>query len=119
MDDQHANIIELMSELRFVLANGADRKRIDKLMSDLIHSARLHFKSEEHLMAQYKFPGLAVHRAEHGRILSRLDGSAHRLHHGDPVERDELVLFMYNWFVDQVKGFDKQYGVWLNERNVF
>ena len=72
MDDQHAILMDEMNELRRALVRGAHRGQADELLSKLIEFSRLHFRSEEQLLAQHGFPGLAGHRAEHQRLLAQL-----------------------------------------------
>ena len=70
MDDQHGILMDTMNELRQTVVRGRGREEICALLDRLIEFTRMHFWSEEQLMEQTAFPGLADHRARH--------------HHGGP-----------------------------------
>jgi hemerythrin len=72
MDDQHANIMDTMNELRLAMIRSHQQVSVDELLNKLIEFTRLHFWSEEQLMEQHGFPGLAAHRDEHQRLLRLL-----------------------------------------------
>ena len=119
MDDQHAIVMDTMNELRLALVRGAKPEPADELLKRLIEFTRMHFWSEEQLMEQHGFPGLAGHRAEHQHLLAQLLESARRLQHGEAVNRGDVLLFLHDWFVDHVEGLDQQYGPWLRDHGVY
>jgi hemerythrin len=119
MDDQHAIMMDTMNELRLLLVGGARPAAADELLKKLIEFTRMHFWSEEQLLEQHGFPGLAGHRAEHQRLLAQLQESVRRLQRGEAVHRGDLLCFLHDWFVGHVEGLDQQYGTWLNEHGVY
>jgi hemerythrin-like metal-binding protein len=118
MDDQHAIIMDTMNELRLALIRSHQQVSADELLNKLIEFTRLHFWSEERLMEQYGFPGLAEHRTEHQRLLRQLQETFSGLHHGETVNISELLFFLHDWFIDHVEGLDQKYGPWLNKHGV-
>ena len=119
MDDQHAIMMETMNELRLALVQGVKRTRANELLEELIEFTRLHFWNEEQLLERHGFPGLAAHRAEHLRLLVQVTESAHRLQHTESPPIGELLLFLHGWFINHVEEVDRQYGPWMNERDVY
>lgn len=119
MDDQHGILMDAMSDLRLANVRGAGRRQVSELLSQLIDFARLHFSSEESLMEQSDFPGLAGHRSEHERLISRLLTSARGLEHGDVFPMHTLLEFLRDWFLEHIERFDREYGPWLNDRGIF
>ncbi len=119
MDDQHAILMDEMNELRRALVRGAHRGQVDELLRKLIEFTRLHFRSEEQLLAQHGFPGLAGHRDEHQRLLRQLQETVSGLQRGKTADIRELLFFLHSWFIDHVEGLDQQYGPWLNKRGVY
>ena len=118
MDDQHGILMDAMNELRLALVHGAGREQVSKLFDQLIEFTRMHFASEEHLMEQTGFPGLAEHRRLHRSIQAQVLEAAHRLQYGEGVEMRPLLCFLRDWFIDHIEGTDHQYGPWLNERGI-
>ncbi len=118
MDDQHGILMDAMNELRLALVRGAGREQVSKLLDQLIEFTRMHFTSEERLMEQARFPGLAEHRAQHQRLLAQVLEAAHRLQYGEGVEMNSMLCFLRDWFSEHMVGSDQEYGPWLNERGI-
>ena len=118
MDDQHGILMDTMNELRQALVRGAGREQLREVLDRLIEFTRMHFWSEEQLMEQSAFPGLAEHRSEHHGMLARMMQSAHRVQYGEGAQMRPLVDFLCNWFAEHIESLDRHYGLWLNERGV-
>jgi hemerythrin len=78
----------------------------------------MHFASEERLMEQTEFAGLAEHRAEHHRLLAQGLQLAHRLQYGEGVDLSSLLSFLRTSYTEHIADLDQQYGPWLNERSI-
>ena len=116
MDSQHGILMDAMNELRLAVVRGAGRERLSELLDQLIEFTRMHFQSEEQLMAESGFPGLEDHRGQHQCLMAQILQSAHRLQYGEGMEMSALMVFLRDWFLEHIEGVDKQYGPWLNER---
>jgi hemerythrin len=118
MDDQHSILIDTMNELRVVVERGRCREEVSAELDRLIEFTRMHFWSEEQLMEQSGFPGLAAHRAEHHSILARMLQSAHRVQYGAGVQLHPLLYSLRDLYLEHMAGLDQEYGPYLNERGV-
>jgi hemerythrin len=118
MDDQHGILMDAMNELRLAVVHGGGREQVSKLLDQLIELTRMHFASEEHLMEQSGFPGLADHRRLHHSILAQILEAAHRLQYGEGVEMRALLCSLRDWFIEHIEGADQEYGPWLNDRGI-
>jgi hemerythrin len=118
MDDQHGILLDSMNELRDALAHGSSREQLSELLDRLIEFTRMHFWSEEQLMEQSGFPGLAQHRAEHHSILAQMLQYAHRAQYGESAQMRPLLCSLREGFLEHVEELDRQYGPWLNEQSV-
>jgi hemerythrin len=116
MDDQHGILIDTMNELRLAAVRGLSREQVSEILDRLIEFTRMHFWSEEQLMEQYSFPGLAEHRAEHQRILAQTLQSAHRVQHGEKMQMRPLLCYLRESYSDHIEGMDREYGPWMNAR---
>jgi hemerythrin-like metal-binding protein len=119
MDDQHGILMDTMNELRLAMAHGAGREQLSQILDRLIEFTRMHFWSEEQLMEQHAFPGLAEHRSEHQRLMAQILQSAHRVQHGEDLQMRPMMGFLREWYVGHIEGLDRVYGPWLNERGVY
>jgi hemerythrin len=118
MDDQHGILMDAMNELRLAVVHGCGREQVSELLDRLIEFTRMHFWSEEQLMEQSGFHGLAEHRAQHHSILAQMLQSAHRVQYGEGVELGSILCSLREGYIEHIEGLDQQYGPWLNERGV-
>jgi hemerythrin len=118
MDDQHGILMDSINALRLALMNGAGRARVCERLDEFIEFARMHFWSEEQLMAQTGFAGLEEHRAEHHRMLAGLLQVAHRLQYGLGVKLRPLLCDLHDGFLHHIETMDQKYAPWLHERGV-
>ncbi|MFY9853940.1 MAG: bacteriohemerythrin [Terracidiphilus sp.] len=118
MDDQHGILMDTMVELRQAVVHGEAREQISEVLERLIEFTRMHFSSEEQLLEQYEFPGIAVHRAAHQRILFQILQSSHRVQHGEQIQMRSLLSTLRESYTEHIEYMDQEYGPWLNERGV-
>ena len=118
MDDQHGILMDTITELRQALVRGAGREQLREVIDRLIEFTRMHFWSEERLMEQSGFSGLAEHRAEHHRMLAHMLHSAHRVQYGERVFIPPLLCSLRESYLEHIAGPDQEYGPWLNEHGV-
>ena len=118
MDDQHGILMDTMNELRQAVVRGRGREEISAIFDRLIEFTRMHFWSEEQLMEQSGFPGLADHRAEHHSMLAQMIQAAHRVQYGEGVPMRPLLCTLRSGYIDHIEGLDREYGPWLNDHGV-
>lgn len=118
MDDQHGILMDTMNELRLAAVRGSGREQVSEVLDRLIEFTRMHFWSEEQLMEQYGFPGLAEHRGEHQRMLAQILQSSHRVQHGEKMQMRPLLGFLRDSYAEHIEGMDQEYGPWLNKQGV-
>jgi hemerythrin len=119
MDDQHGILMDAMNELRLAVVQGCGRERVCELLDQLIEFTRMHFWSEEQLMEEAGFPGLAEHRAEHHSLLAQMLESEHRVQYADGVQMRPLLCRLRDGYHRHIESHDREYGPWLNERGLF
>ena len=118
MDDQHGILMDTMNELRLAAVRGSGREQVSEVLDRLIEFTRMHFWSEEQLLEQHGFPGLAEHRSDHQRILAQILQSSHRVQHGEKMQMRPLLCFLREAYAEHIEVMDREYGPWLNERGV-
>ena len=118
MDDQHGILMDTMNELRLAVVCGRGREQVSELLARLIEFTRMHYWSEEQLLEQNGFPGLAEHRAAHHSLLAQMLEAAHRVQYGEGVEMNPLLHRLRDAYMEHTEGIDQEYGPWLNERGV-
>jgi hemerythrin len=118
MDDQHGILMDTLNELRREVAAECDREQEIELLGRLIDFTRMHFVSEEQLMEESRFAGLAEHRAEHQNMLARMLYAAQRVRRGEALDMRVLLRTLREGYIEHVEGLDQEYGPWLNEKGI-
>ena len=118
MDDQHGILMDTLNELRLATVRGSGREQINEVLDRLIEFTRMHFWSEEQLLEQNEFPGLAEHRTEHQQLLAQILQSSHRVQHGEMMQMRPLLCFLRESYAEHIEGMDREYSAWMNERGV-
>jgi hemerythrin len=113
IDSQHERLIGLINLLHDTMIQGADRTRLDELLSLLLEHTQEHFAYEEHLMSQYNYPGFEAHQSEHNRLLQHLADLAQRFKNGELLLSFAIVLELKGWAVVHIEKSDKPLGTFL------
>lgn len=119
MDDQHSILMDAMNELRLAVLSGRGREQMSELLDRLIEFTRMHYWSEERLLEENGYPGLAAHRVAHHSLLAQMLEAAHRLQYGEGVAMGEVLDQMRDRYMEHTEVVDQEYGLWLNERGVW
>ena len=73
IDEQHKKLIDICHQTVAYLANSSpDAEQFHKFLNDFVDFTRIHFKTEERLLARNGCPTLDEHRAEHNTYLEML-----------------------------------------------
>ena len=118
MDDQHGILMDTMNELRLAMVRGSSREQVCDELNRLIGFTRMHFSSEERLLEENGFPGVAEHRDAHQHLLIEIEEAAHRARHNEEFQMRPLLSYLRGWYLGHMEGLDRDYGQWLNERGV-
>jgi hemerythrin len=118
LDEQHAEFVKCLNQLHAAMLKGNAQSVaivIEPRMKDLTNH---HFSTEERLMEDTKFPGLAEHRAEHIALAAKVEEFVARYQQGDQTMYPQLLRFVGNWLHNHTLTVDKQYTVWMNNHGV-
>ena len=95
IDEAHHEFVDLLNALPE--ASDADFSR---LFLELVAHSHEHFAEEERMMERTSFPVIAVHKAEHERVLAELKEIQQLLEEGDFVSARAYVKDQLSaWFV--------------------
>ena len=118
LDNQHKRLFAIINELNQALANGEGKAATDSVLWKLVDYAKAHFAAEEALLAEYKFPETASHRAEHDSFTQSIAKFREDDRAGKPGVPVSLMLFLQDWLKEHILVNDKAYASFLNARGV-
>lgn len=117
VDAQHRGIVERLNALHQAMLRG-ELEETPRLLEYLTTYVAEHFSTEERLMREADYPGLAEHRAQHERFVREYAEMAATLREkGATVSLTLRVKsWLGDWVRDHVATTDMAMGRWLFER---
>jgi len=113
IDEHHKRILELINELYEHMQNGTGEDLYKYVIRELWAYAEYHFAHEEKLMFDAKFPGAAVHQANHEEYCNKVDVLAKAF----KEQPEDLLTFLKEWWSFHILRVDMQYKELLIEKH--
>ena len=119
VDREHQKLFEIAGKVYDSLALDivVPMKEIRCAIAELIEYTKVHFNSEESLMATTGYPGLAEHRRLHEDLISQIKDFEMRVELGQRDTPVDLYEFLCNWLGTHIQARDKAFGAFLAERD--
>lgn len=120
IDNQHIQVCDLFNSISKANEENNEAEVMDKV-PELIECWKKHFKFEEDLMAQYKYPGSDEHIKEHDDINDSILNLEKMYSKGFKEVVPHLARHLNQWIEDHIKhidGKDKELGKYLNSKGV-
>lgn len=117
-DEQHKLLIEMLNDLYGIIKEEQGSEAIEQIIDRLTDYTKLHFSTEETLLARHNYPDLAAHKKEHEALAARVLMFKEQLKHGGVSTALELGQFLRDWLSEHLLGVDMKYGRFLNEHGV-
>jgi len=108
IDAEHVQAFELAN--RFMEAK--DQAEQTVVAMQLYKHTREHFKHEEALMREVRFPGVKGHTEGHNQLISRLNAISQSIAQGD-VNKQALIDLMNDWATLHIVKDDAQLANFL------
>lgn len=114
IDTEHRELLELCNQFLDATQRDASIRDLAGILGQLILRTRAHFLAEERMLDRHNYPGLAIHKAEHERLLTLADTLKVRY---DTVGQDEEIRalttetaeFLQSWLLDHIRSNDRPY----------
>jgi methyl-accepting chemotaxis protein len=110
MDTQHQRFFELINALHNAMKSGQARSAIGSILNELIRYTEYHFRDEEQLMTQHRYPGLAEHRAVHAKFIEKVAAFKRQYDAGETAMSMDVMNMLRDWLVNHIQKTDIQYG---------
>ncbi len=114
IDRDHREISELLMEINFNAARDENAARKIRRLRGLERVTRSHFLLEEVMMAETKYPGLALHRLRHQWMMEQIRQlAAYWDREKSPLTREPMGQ-LWESHIAHVENEDQAYGLWLD-----
>jgi hemerythrin len=115
MDAQHERLFHLIDKFRETsashLLDSVGIAAARDALEQLLEYTRLHFASEEKLLAERRYPGLDAHRALHRQIEAEVIALLTEIReHKTRTTPLKLNLFATIWLMEHIAGDDRDYA---------
>ena len=107
IDSEHMLFFDLMKSIERHFREGGDKKIISGLLDELRRYADFHFCSEENIMYEIGYSGLADQRTMHRNLLTDLDILINQ-YKEDDIAPPLIIGFLFNWFLGHSSVEDRK-----------
>jgi len=113
LDDEHAGIFEVLSELDRSLAAGGPRSSTRKRAQALVDQVDRHFAHEERLMRAARYGSFRWHKRLHDNARKRVAQFITGLENGEAEAGPQLVAYLTSWLHAHTRLADMMMGAFL------
>jgi hemerythrin-like metal-binding protein len=110
IDEQHHKLVDMINNLETARGLVYESKLIRELFFILVDYTKYHFTEEETLMKNSKYPKLGEHSGQHKEFVNKIVEMLGAVKDGDPEISDKLQMFLMNWLVNHILGYDKEFA---------
>lgn len=118
IDKQHQMLVQMINDLYDAMIAGKDKDLLGKMINRLNTYAAMHFAREEHFFDTFGYPETDIHVKEHKDFEMKVSTFEAHFKAGRQSLSRDIITFLSDWLVKHIKGSDKRYGPYLNERGV-
>jgi hemerythrin len=118
IDEQHRRLVEMINDLNEAMRQRKGREILDEIIDGLVIYAGTHFKTEERYFDRFKYPDSRSHEDEHADFAVRVVGFKNDFYAGKVALSVEVMNFLSNWLQTHIKGSDRKYGTFFNEKGL-
>jgi hemerythrin len=118
IDNQHKKLVRMICDLHEAMRSGQGKSQVESIIKELTNYTVEHFGYEEKLLEQHKYSGYLNHRKEHEKFVDKVVAFGNDFRENRAALTTEIMNFLKDWLVGHIKGIDKKYGPFLNQRGI-
>jgi hemerythrin len=118
IDQQHKKLVEMVNELHNAMMQGKGRLLLGKIVDGLISYTATHFKTEEKYFETYGYPETYIHKQEHAAFVRKVTEFREGFKKRKLTLTIEVMDFLSDWIENHIKGTDKKYSRFFNEKGL-
>ena len=110
IDEQHKKWIELINVINDSIGNSQNVAILGKVFQDMVDYCDYHFREEEELMQNHKYPEYEAHKQKHEKFTEMAISYRKNLMNGEMVSRLEVILNLVEWLKKHIQVVDREFG---------
>jgi hemerythrin len=118
IDKQHQLLMKYINELYDAMRAGEEKEALKRMIRRLSNYAGIHFAREEHYFEIFDYLDADSHIEEHNGFEKKVTAFENDFIEGKQSLSIEIMNFLSNWLISHIKGSDKRFGPFLNERGL-
>jgi len=118
IDEQHKKLIAIINDLHDAMVAGQGKSVMDDVLFRLIEYTKMHFSTEERLMAQYNYPDRIAHETQHIELTVQVGQLYMKVKENKVSVTIETMAFLKNWLNHHILETDKKFGAFLIQNGV-
>jgi hemerythrin len=118
IDQEHQKLFDMINELTAAMKAGQGKDVLGNILDGLIAYTASHFQTEENYFKQVKYPGTIEHKKEHVAFVQKVTEFKKEFDAGRATVSVNVLQFLSKWLQTHIKGADKEYSSFLNEKGI-
>lgn len=118
IDSQHKKLVDMINELNDAMRQAKGSAVIGPIINGLVLYTQTHFQTEERYFDQYNYPDKERHKKEHAGFVAKVTEFKNGLDSGSLALSVPVMNFLGNWLWSHIKGSDKKYSAFFNEKGL-
>jgi len=118
IDRQHQSLFEMINDLNGAMLQGKGKDILGKIVNGLSTYTATHFGTEEKYFDKFGYPEADGHKKQHLDFAKKVLGFKDELEKGKLSLSVQITDFLSNWLQTHIKGVDKKYGPFFNQRGL-
>ncbi len=114
IDSQHKQLIQMINDLNSAMREGKSKEILNRVITDLMNYAQIHFETEEEYFVKYEYGGREEHEQEHSKFITQVFDFKKKFDANKVGLSIEIMKFLSDWLVNHIKVTDMKYkGVFV------
>ena len=118
IDLQHRKLIDMINELNEAMKIGKGKDSLGKIINGLISYTATHFKTEEQFFDKFGYPDTVNHKKEHVAFVKKVTDFKIGFEKNNLPLTVEVMNFLSDWLKNHIKGTDKKYSAFFNQKGL-
>lgn len=115
IDQQHKELVEMVSHLQSTLAHGTVTQELGGAMRFLVDYTKRHFADEEKFMESINYAELTHHRELHKKLINDVVFILMDIKKGKAFDPLAFIDFLTGWLINHIRYEDKKIAKSVNK----